>query len=316
MKTLILVCFVFFSLTTQASELELIFYRAPKPLDWRTPGHLVRSSLRNMRMKVAGKNYPHPISHVNIRLQCGNEPSIYRGMTSYKSNASYLWDFFGKGQALDTFIINVPGRFYRNEEILAWLPYLKKKGYVRSLELQLNDEQCARAQRYLKLYEDLGLDQIYGGLRSLPHEGEGAGCSAFAVSFLQILDLFPESVDRAWRRELRVPLELMRTRSQSPRIGVLGYLRGRDRAWASPAEKHFVLKFWDPELMYNWVGDKGKIFWDVRTEPTSKNYFFAYRRNILDKTLRYHLKNLGRVLTDEEVLDTSSRPCRNFNVCR
>ncbi|KHD87927.1 MAG: hypothetical protein OM95_11690 [Bdellovibrio sp. ArHS] len=323
--------------TVAANELELLFYRAPSPLNWTSPGNLVRSTFKNLNAKVAGKTYPHGISHVNVRLQCADKPSVYRGMTSKKSNVSYLWDFLVEGKSLDTLLINVKGRFYTKEEILDWLPRLKARGYVRSFKILLNESQCARAERYLKMYESLELQNLYGGLRSLPLQGEGAGCSAFAVSFLQILDLFPPEIDEYWQRRLYIPLELLSNSERRARIGSIGFLRGKDRAWAKPSEKHIVVDFWDPERMFQWHAamvanqsqlpaymrvekDSGspyaKLIWDARGYPTPESYFFQYRRAVLDKTVSYHLKNRERLLTQEEVLDHSSRECRNFSVCR
>ncbi|WP_413570577.1 hypothetical protein ACLWBD_08380 [Bdellovibrio sp. HCB117] len=317
--------------------MELIFYRAPAPLNWSTPGNLVRSTFKNLKFKIGDRPYPHSISHVNVRLQCGKKTSLYRGMTSKKSNFSYAWDFVIEGKALDTFLINVKGRFYTEKEIRTWLPTLKAQGYVRSLKVLLNESQCSRAERYLSLYENLGLQNIYGGLRSLPLQGEGAGCAAFAVSFLQILDLFPSELDEYWKRRLYVPLEILSTQERSARIGAIGYMRGKDRLWAQPSEKHIILDFWDPERMFQWQAqmlsqkaklpvymsweqDPGNVFerlvWDARSYPTPMTYFFQFRRGILEKTVNYHIKNRERLLTQEEVLDRSSQVCRNFSVCR
>ncbi|MEK2645388.1 hypothetical protein [Bdellovibrio sp. BCCA] len=317
---------LFTSSLVSANELELIFYRAPKPLNWQTPGSLVRSAYQNMKARVNGHPYPHPISHVNVRLQCGNEPSIYRGMTSVRSNLSYVWDFAFKGVALDAFMMNVKGRSYTEEEVLSWLGTLKRQGYVRSLKLILNSDQCARVQRYIHLYEELHLDEVYGGLRSLPHYGQGAGCSAYAVSFLQILDFFPPSLDQAWKRKLKVPLELLSSQTRSAHIGFFGYLRGKDRPWASEKEAYTNLEFWDPDLMYAWVGNNmsaekdpnspfQRVVWDVRSYPTSTKYFFAYRRGTLDNTVDYHIRNRGRLMTDEELLNKTPRTCRLFQSC-
>ncbi|WP_413944698.1 hypothetical protein [Bdellovibrio sp. HCB-162] len=329
-------CLFLVSSLAFANELELIFYRAPEPLNWETPGSLVRSAYRNMKARVNGHSYPHAISHVNVRLQCGNEPSIYRGMTSVRSNLSYVWDFAFKGVALDAFMMNVKGRSYTEEEVLSWLGTLKQQGYVRSLKLILNSDQCARVQRYIHLYEELRLNEVYGGLRSLPHYGQGAGCSAYAVSFLQILDFFPPSLDQSWKRKLKVPLELLSSKTRSARIGFFGYLRGKDRPWASDKEPHTVLEFWDPDLMYAWVGNIirekknfptnmwpekdpnspfQRVVWDVRSYPTSTKYFFAYRRGTLDNTVDYHIRNRGRLMTDEELLNKTPRTCRLFQSC-
>lgn len=325
----------FFSCFVFADEMELIFYRAPQALDWSTPGRLVRSTFRNQFIRLHGKVYPHSISHVNVRLQCGTEDSVYVGMTSEKSSGAYLSDFLFRGISLDTFLINVKGRFVRTSDVLDWLPVLKSEGYVRSLKVLLNSDQCARAKRYLRLYRELGIQEIYGGLRSLPLRGEGAGCSAFGVSFLQVLGLFPAEIDKAWSRSLNVPIELLSSRSRRARIGFFGFLRGRDRSWALPHEDHIRMRFWDPELMYSWVGAMAQkpslpaylsiykeshspfmsVLWDARNYPLKSESIFSYSVGTMKKTVRYHLENRGRRLSEEEILNISSRPCRLFRAC-
>lgn len=275
----------------------------------------MRSMVRNQSMKVDGETYPHSISHVNIRLQCDSEPSIFWGMTSVKSNKSYLRDFIIEGSSLDTMLINQRGRSYTKTEILYWLPRLQNLGYVRSLKILLNGEQCQRAQRYLKLYAQSGLGSIYGGLRSDPLRGEGAGCSAFAVSLLRILNLLPVSVAEKWQRELLIPLELLSHWEKRSRISFLGFLRGRDRSWAKPGEPQIHLKFWDPELMYRWA-KKTLTVWDARSEEVPKSPFFTWDRKTFTNTVRYHYNNRARLLSKEEVVNPSTGRCRNFRPCK
>ncbi|MGZ3818625.1 MAG: hypothetical protein ACXVCR_18260, partial [Bdellovibrio sp.] len=171
----ILILIFLSGLSVSAHELELIFYRTPSPLNWASPGKLIRSMMFNEEQKIDGEKYPHPISHVNIRLQCDSEPPIFQGMTSVKSSGSYLRDLIFKGSSLDIMLINQKGRSYTKREILYWLPRLQKLGYSRSLRIHLNEGQCHRAKRYLELYKQSGLVHIYGGLRSDPLRGEGAG---------------------------------------------------------------------------------------------------------------------------------------------
>ncbi|MNJ96803.1 hypothetical protein D3C87_145360 [compost metagenome] len=313
----------------QADELELIFYRAPKPLNWTSPGVLVRGALDNMKHKVSGEDYPHSISHVNIKLQCGQEEALYRGMTSDKSNASYAWDFFLKRISMDVLMINVPGRFYTKKEILHWLPRLKRKGYVRSLKIAINPEQCARAKGYLSLYEKLRLQKIYGGLRSDPLRGEGAGCSAFAVSFLQVLGLFPEEIDQAWRRELKISEELITTSSRKATIGVLGFGQGKNRPWVRSRERYVTLSFWDPELMFKWAGDMARsgrlpsksegpfisVQWDARGQAMASGPVFPWSEKIMEWTVGYHRKNTSRLLTLREARNQDPGRCRLFQPC-
>ncbi len=282
-----------FAFPAFGSEIEFIFYKAPTPLNWSSPGRLVKSTLRNMRDPREwqtlsafdfSRQYSTAVWKWSFDLSRHDSP---------KRKCLLCLGFLGRGVALDSLLINVRGRFYTRDEILEWLGPLKRLGYVRTFKLILNDDQCNRAQRYLKTYEELRLNEIYGGLRSEPNLGEGAGCSAFAISFLEVLGFMSESMRAAWRRELLVPVELLRSRTRSAKIGVIGYLRGRDRPWASENEKHIRLEFWDPEKMFNWVGnvtsslkdsqhmwaekESGsrfpKLVWDVSSYPTAKNYF-------------------------------------------
>lgn len=313
MPGLLIFLLFLFPLPSFADHLDLLIYRAPEPLDWQSPGRLVRSMTKNLSAKVDGKDYPHPISHVNIRLQCRHE-TIFRGMTSIKSNGAYLWDFLVKGVSLDTMLINQSGRSYSEKEILTWLKPLTEKGYVRQLRLLLNSNQCARLRRYVDLYQSTGLINIYGGLRSDPLLGQGAGCSAFAVSFLRILGLDSASLRKNWQRSLRIPLELLSVKHDRARISFLGYLRGKDRPWASSAEEHIVLKFWDPEKMYHWI--KGPYReWDVRDYAVPTAPLLPWSREVFENTVQYHFANRRRLLTKEEVINTSPKTCRNFQKC-
>lgn len=316
-------------------ELEFLVYRAPQALDWSSPGQLFRSTLRNMQEKVNDKPYPHAISHVNIRLQCGKAPPLYRGMAATKSTFSYLWDYVVKGESLDSLLIPVKGRFYTEQEILQWLPVLQETGHVHSLRFSLNQAQCARAKNYLERYEELGLQNIYGGLRSDPLRGEGAGCSAFAVSFLQVLGVDVDAIFPSWRRELRVPKALMSTQSRWAEIGIWGYLwRQENGRWAhSKTEPHVHLRFWDPEKIYQWIQNfevlpkmKGvsksreglfvSVLWDLRKVPIPQDDFFQYPAPLIEKTAQYHLANAQRLLTETELLNQPGAHCQIGSPCR
>lgn len=314
MNFLIFVCIYLSCSISKAHELELLFYRAPSPIKWDTPGNLVRSMARNLTAKVGGENYPHPISHVNVKLHCDSHQTIYRGMTSVKSNAEYLKDFFIQRSSLDIMLINQKGRSYTKREIEHWLPRLRKWGFVRSLKIKLNDEQCLRAERYLEAYAQTGLQGIYGGLYSDPLLGEGAGCSAFAVSVLRILNLLSNDVASKWQRKIRVPLELLSSRYRNSAISFFDYLRGDDWNWSDPKDPHVLLKFWDPELMFRWA--KNNPTWDVRHLATPNTPFFAWNKTVFLKTVRYHSNNLKRLLTDDELLDKNDGGnCQNFSPC-
>ncbi|MDG0818033.1 hypothetical protein [Bdellovibrio svalbardensis] len=323
MRFLLLLGFILYAIPGVAHDLEFIFYRAPKPLDWSTPGSLVRSTVRNSFAQIGMKDgenyrydlYPHAISHVNVKLQCGTAPAIYRGMTSDRSTASYAWDLMARGRSLETFLIDVKGRFYKNDEVLKWLSVLESQGYVRRFQLKLNEEQCQRVQKYLREYESLYLQKIYGSLRADPQWGQGAGCAAFAVSFLKVLNLFPETLEKYWRRHLLVPLRLLSFQARKSDLSFWAYLRGEDAAWASETEPHIELQFYDPELMYNWVGARHKVVWDVRSRVVPESSFFRMSRSQTRQNQEHRLQKLNQLLSEKELRDPFYFECRKWGYC-
>jgi hypothetical protein len=328
-------------LPAKAAELEFIFYRAPQPLDWSTPGKLTRTMYKNMGHKVvingASYDYPHAISHVNVKVQCDGEEPIYRGMTSTKSDFSYVWDLLIEGVSMDTMITNVKGRFYENKEILAWLEHLKMRGYARSLRMNINQMQCGQLKRYLADYKGLRLDKIYGGLRSDPLIGQGAGCAAFAVSFLRVLGYVPKEFQEQWKRQLDIPDRLLTTKSKTAEIGFFSFINGKDTTWAQPGEPQIHLDFWDPELMYNWVGNVatdqvrfrdplsveaeygGKFLavrWDLSRYPTNILPAFKINGPDIAENTRHHQNRADDRLTEDEVKNWLAHECRRFKLCR
>lgn len=236
------------------NEFEILIYRAPSPLDWTSPGALTRSAFWNTWSTVGNRYYPHPISHMNIQLRCGHGESTFRGMAGTKPSFNYLKDFVFGYAGMETLLRPTKGRFYTNNEILAWLPTLKSLGYVRSLKLALNDVQCERLQTYLEEYEEMGFHQIYGGLASDPFKGEGAGCSAFAMSFLETLGLLGEEFN-LWKRTLKIPQRLITTTQTSSESGFVSFMTGSEGSWAMESEPHLSVSFWDPELAFDWIKD-------------------------------------------------------------
>lgn len=315
--------------SASANELELIYYRAPRPLDWTTPGSLVRTTVSNMMV-----DYPHSISHVNVKLQCEKEAAIYRGSKATKSTLSYAWDLIAESQSMESMIIPVPGTFYENEEILSWLPYLKENGYVRSLKLVLSDEQCVRAKTYLTQFVDQGQNQIYGGLRSNPRLGQGAGCAAFAVSFLEVLGAVKPEFKSSWQRHLRVPLVLTSTAKRTAAETFVTFMRGRDYGWAAPKEAAFEVDFWDPELSYDWIGDvaagrakfsepvkvvkQGKfqsVVWDVSAQAIPQEPIFPMGFKKTKQNTQSLLQRMGSWLSDGELMDPLYHECGRFKYC-
>lgn len=127
-----------------------------------------------------------------------------------------------------------------------------KKGKLSYLRIQLNENTHSRLEHYAREFGELGYDAFYG-MNNRPRFGEGSGCSAFAVSFLEIAGLFTKNLESFWLRNFLVPDALI----GGPGIGKgrRVFFPGLIRAgkWANVAETHEVGSLFDPDLMHQWV---------------------------------------------------------------
>lgn len=206
------------------------------------------------KLALVTKTHPHAISHINVKVSCPGRSQIFIGTTSSKSDGSYLNDLLFRGGSLETIVKNVDGRFYTKEEIEDWLPILSEKGHVHKLTYLLNEHNCERLIEFTRQYQAFGFDRIYGGLASHPLRGEGAGCSAFGMAYLKVLNLYQEEFDQLWKRTKRIPLKYMTINGKRAKRTFWSFAIWRyNGRWATEKEEHFKIDFWDPELMHEWM---------------------------------------------------------------
>ena len=197
---------VFFPSQTFADQLTLYFYPAPWHTHWSNPRSLTVSVFENTFLP---ESFPlrHSIGHASVRLKCGDR-EILTGMTnsddSEEQNA-ILKNQEGLGVLFQTF----GGRLQEPLEIQTDLDARIPERKVASLSIQISASGCARLTDYYTEYRDRGYSRSYG-LTLRPRYEEGGGCSAFAVSFLDVAGLLSPEFTRAWTRTLQVPLNLIR----------------------------------------------------------------------------------------------------------
>ncbi len=307
---LTIVAFINTAFAENGPTLSLLAYTAPTPLDWSSPGTLIRSTLANSTLSPIGRmerqmgndgdgravmedvyayrNYPHPISHINVELKCRNQESILTGKTGLLSSYEYLSRWLFQGSSLETLILDTPGSLIRKEAILGWLGPLTERDMVRKLTFKINDQMCSYLTQYLEEYKKHGLDTNYGGLDSFPLKGKGGGCAAFGMSFLQVAGFNEPLFDETWARELKIPNRYITTRERLAERGFYSFVFWRRNGnWNQTNENSVPIRFWDPQKLYDWLGraatspQEGAGSYDVR--PWSKEQTLEV---IFDRTHR------------------------------
>jgi hypothetical protein len=234
---------------------ELIYYVFPSPkgIDWSSPRRLTWSSIINiLRFKFERE---HNIGHVNIEVRCsfgdGREESFLTGMTSGKkgeTTKAVLWDQMGLGSLFYNFV----GRLESREEVQRQWPERKKHGELAVIRYAISESTCERLLRFEREYRESGA-QVNYGLPRRPRHGEGGGCSAYGVSYLELAGVLTDEMREHWSRTVLVPEDLIGEPEKNKHVSIGTLLLSFWRKWARPDHPHRPIFFWDPDAMYRWI---------------------------------------------------------------
>ncbi len=231
----------------RADELTLYFYPSPG-LDWSSPRTLGHAAIANT---LSGKD--HAIGHVDVEVSCADGTGLMAGATGAEADATrelVLREGYGLGLLFHDF---PDGRLYSRAEIAAGLPGRYANGALSFVTLRISPETCARLVQYHHEYVAGGYDHHYG-LANRPLHREGAGCTAFGVSFLEVAGLLDPALEAAFARNFTVPPNWV----GGPLTG--GFIPLRrffnplwPSRWAGAGEPGFFIHFYDADLMDAWV---------------------------------------------------------------
>jgi hypothetical protein len=257
---------------------QLIIYSVnpPTPIDWSTPGSTFKSIFRNSFIKESYKiedlsnndNFSstkkqfvktHFIGHMFMELKCEGFPTILTGMSSpgYEEIKGLLVD----GRSFEQVISTTEGHFNTAKELQDEIETRKTRvGNLSIMGINLKHDSCEELLKYLTEFRACGVNTRYGGLNANPHKSEGAGCSAFALSFLQRLNIVPmideigsNDFGSQFLRTVYVPRHLLKFQNKDPEVGAWGLLRGLELSWANQKNAEKVVTFFDPELFSKWI---------------------------------------------------------------
>jgi len=240
-----------------ADELSLHLFRSPLGINWKTPWSLATSTLLNQVAPVGDKR-AFSISHVFVEVKCDSTGEhIYRGMTSVTTTEERDLLFrqkYGLGIMFHTY----KGLYEKDQAILDDMAPYEGSKRKAILTYKISASTCERLIRYAHEYEQLGYGNMYSGLQADPLKREGAGCSAFAVSFLRVGGLM-SGFEQEWQQTLAVPKRLVGGPLTGSEVRLSRIIARPGIRW-NKSEPHIPLVAWDPELMHQWVQ---KMYWET-----------------------------------------------------
>lgn len=242
----------------QAFDNELTLFAIPAPrligLSWKSPGALARRTLIN-----EGLSFSRAIGHAAVRVQCAatetREAAHFQG--SMVSTGDEFRQMVIKEKAgLGVLFRTVPGRLEREDELQPSLDERYRNGRVSYLRMGVSADTCHALLDYVKEYAARGVEDQYGFVRPL-HQ-EGAGCSAFSMSFLKLAGLMEPEMEDEWAFDVRVPMKVIGGATNPGNDVPVWKLFLLTRGWAKASEPHLRINGWDPTLMYKSIRTRAK----------------------------------------------------------
>lgn len=271
-------------------------FKSPIGVNWKSPKALAASVVKNEAVGYVSGN-KRLLGHVSIDLKCQNR-QIITAMTSRdgENRNMVLKQHSGLGVLLHIF----PGELEPPEKLLPEIASKRRKGSVHSITYLISDAACEQMLDHYDNFVAKGGNHNYG----FPVDtlaGEGGGCSAFGVSFLQAANLATAEQLTAWSGSVWIPEKfvgpynserytsgdqevLPNTQGGTDVKLVPMLLKPKKTKWAEPNEAGAsYLEFFDPDTMFQWVETMAKAWtpesdYQKRTFNKSIDLVFDYRQ--------------------------------------
>jgi len=244
-----------------ANWLNLYLFPSPSTYNWNSPGSLTRSVVKNTIIPTKYL-YRHALGHVSVEVICEKtsfSDSFYQltGMTmAENSEDSDL--ILKKKIGLGVMFYPMKGRLQTDEEVYTDMQDRLGSKKLNWLKFKINNLACMRIKRYLEIYQNENLDRTYG-LVFNPRKREGAGCSAFAISFLELAGLMRDEFKLRWSRRFFANHNLNGYNGGIDEISILKLMFGKNsKKWGTDSRDGKEIFFWEPNLIYKWINETYK----------------------------------------------------------
>ncbi len=255
-KSVLVLLLVIASINLFGQEFTIYAIPAPGDINWSSPGALMRSYIRNSFVYSRYGKKKHVVGHVVVELKDSSRYALIGATAS--SKAVLIRDVFHRGYGVGALFAKFDGII---EDASVNDPELKERirnGDIAFLRVKISKAVFNRLWRYMEEYKLQGYDEIYNG-HNQPRLGRGAGCSALAVSFIEVAGLDKVIDTKDWVVQVAVQEKLIGgPEAHNRRVSVLTVL-GTSH-WADTTSDYYrVLKYYDPTIMFYDIKERFRL---------------------------------------------------------
>jgi len=229
------------------------------PYDWSSPHSLYKSYVKNYNRNILKREY-YLLGHAFIELSTPLSDSLVltgmRSASKEEQKDKVLMQKYG----LSILGADLEGRLETRQELSKKVERYSSCGDMAFMTMIISDQAAARMLDFFRQFKEGAGDgfrpeEHYGGAYWPRYYGEGAGCSAFALSFLSVggllLDEFTE-----WMIRINIPTDLLGGPYNPGNKVTLKEIR-KTYHWAESRDgrenDYEPFEIYDPSLIYSWI---------------------------------------------------------------
>lgn len=243
-------CFLLLSsFISTGQTLTLYSFPSSHPYKWNSPHSLLVSTLHNYYSKT--QYQPRRIlGHMVIELR--KDTNVFLTGMSSDEMAGMKNLLFKEKVGLGILFKLSKGHLEETQKVKTELRMRTKLSKAAFISFKISDSAYNYLLAYIDSFKLKGYDSLYNGL-NLPREGKGGGCTAFGISFLELINaLLPEYKDK-WAVHINVPERLIGNEQARKKVSITKVFFSF--RWAAKDEPCRKLLLYDPGLIYNWVNN-------------------------------------------------------------
>jgi hypothetical protein len=262
------------------NELTIYFIPSKAEYDWSSPHTLYRSYFKNYLRNMFKKDC-YSLGHAFLELRSPLVPgTLLAGIrsASKEEKADYVMkEHYG----LAILGMDLQGRLESPEDLETVKEKYSKKGKLAFLRLIITEDQAALMIDFYKEFK-VRIDSMgsparcYGGAFWPRYYGEGSGCSAFVVSFLDVPGILREEYEE-WKVDVNIPMNLIGgpyNKFNEVEIKEIKKSKSWDDGLSVAHADYEPFQIYDPTLMYDWViklYDQREQLPEMAVSPVSYN---------------------------------------------
>jgi hypothetical protein len=246
----------------QHHEITIYAITSVHPIDWSSPSKLLKT-IQACYFKASLKKNFYVIGHVIAQINSPllSKPVFAAMLGAVKSEKVVM--VIKKKIGLGAMGYTFQGKMEPEERIKKGIALYSKRKKIAFLKIRINEESLYRLLRFIDYYQNKTEDGLapcnyYNGALWPAFGNEGAGCSSFGMSLLDIANIFPKAANE-WCLNLKIPMDLIGGELNNNKVVKIGAIR-RAKKWHSgegiPDIDYVNHRIYDPNLIFKWIMNK------------------------------------------------------------